>query len=90
MIEMIEETDLKNWNRSKDGLPEEGILCVVYFPIGVQKSIIEDGPDMTMGPIALAYYRKAEGWIYADVPISLKRNWNPIFLETAYWKPFYG
>jgi hypothetical protein len=83
---MIKDSDLKNWNKSKDGLPEEGVLCIVYFPIGIYQ-IQDDGDlDMTTGPITLAYYRNTEGWIYADTPRKL--NWDPIFLEAAYWKPF--
>jgi hypothetical protein len=85
---MIKEKDLKNWNKSEDGLPEEGCLCVVYFPMGLHISMTEGGDDITTGPITLAYYRKDEGWIYADNPRKL--NWNPIFLDAAYWKPFIG
>lgn len=87
---MIKESDLKNWNKIKEGLPEEGVLCIVYFPIGLHKALVEGKPDMTSGPIALTYYRKKEGWIYADSPRPLSRNaWN-IILESAYWKPFNG
>lgn len=125
---MIKESDLKNWNKCKDSLPEEGVLCVVFFPICVidlnkalrfgglisylsdAKKISDDRwfwsnlsklnsennyiaeekePRLIVqGPISLAYYRKDEGWIYADNPRKL--NWNPILLKTAYWKPFMG
>lgn len=88
---MIKDSDLKNWNKSENGLPEEGILCVVYFPLGIQHNLTEnDIIGVSIGPITMAYYRKSEGWVYADMPIPLELRWNPILLKNAYWKPFIG
>lgn len=66
----------KNWVTVKERLPDEGVLCEVYFPMG-QNNLTGE----TTGPITLAYYRKAEGWIHADVPTKLA--WEPY-----YWQPY--
>ena len=66
----------KDWIKVKDKMPEEGILCIVYFPIGENKLT-----GKTMGPTATAYFRKEEGWIYADTPYKLR-------FEPYYWQPF--
>lgn len=78
---MITRRSLKHWNKVKDGLPDSGHLCVVYFPYGVHISMAEQGEDVTAGPIALAYYRESEGWVYADNPSKLR-------FEPYYWRRF--
>ena len=70
---MLDET--KSWIKVEERLPSEGQLCIVYFPVG-QNTITEK----TIGPSATAYYRKNEGWIYADTPIKLR-------FKPYYWFP---
>jgi hypothetical protein len=64
------------WLKVSEGLPKEGILCVVYFPMGHNRL-----NDDTYGPIAMAYHREEEGWIYADEP-------TPLRFKPYYWQEF--
>lgn len=66
----------KKWIKVKDEMPDEGVLCIVYFPIG--KNMLTEN---TTGPSAMALYRQKEGWVYADTPRKL--NFKPY-----YWQPF--
>ena len=50
-------------NCLSDGYPDEGVLCLVTFPTG--KYMYMDQEKMT-GHSATAYYRKNQGWVYAD------------------------
>ena len=68
--------DKNEWNKVEDGLPDEGVLCIVYFPYEVHNVT-----GKTVGPIAIAYYRKYDGWIYADTPI-------PLRFKPYYWMPW--
>ena len=71
------EDHMGKWVRVEDRLPEEGVLCIVYFPIG-EHTITMD----TVGEIAIAYYRpNGQYWIRADTPTPLR--WKPF-----YWMPF--
>lgn len=65
----------KGWAEVSKKLPQEGQLCVVYFPIGTNAQSEE-----TCGPSTLAYYREGEGWVRSDTPSLLR--WKPY-----YWKP---
>ena len=65
--------NIKQWNDVTERLPEEGILCIVYHPMGEDRVT-----GKTSGPIAMAYYRKDEGWIYADQP-------TPLRFKPCYW-----
>ena len=77
---MIKRSSLEKWFKAKEQLPHEGphegVLCVVFMPIGENNFTGE-----VMGLIALAYFRSTGGWIYADIPRSLQ--WEPY-----YWYPF--
>lgn len=62
------------WNHVKDGLPQRGVLCLVFFPIGVNTIT-----EQAIGHVAAAYYRQDEKtWIYADTP-------RPLSFDPAYW-----
>lgn len=66
---------VKMWNRCEESLPAEGVLCAVFFPLGV----IQSEPQESVGPAALAYYRALEGgWVYADEP-------TPLRFDPVYW-----
>lgn len=78
----------ENWVNAKVQLPEEGQLCAIFFPIGVHHAIEKGGVDKATGPVALAYYRKNEGWVYADVPRKLSRNVWSLIEDGLYWRPF--
>jgi len=67
------EEEIREWYRVSDKMPEEGDLCIVYFPVGIDNVVGE-----RFGPIAMAYYRKDEGWIYADTP-------RPLVFKPYYW-----
>lgn len=72
----VEKIHLDKWIKVKNQMPEEGVLCVVYLPIGENKLT-----GKTIGMTATAYYCKSEGWIYADTPNRLK-------FKPYYWQPF--
>lgn len=68
---------VKTWHKCSDGLPDDGVLCVVVMPLGE-----EVGKNRCAGPSATAYYRHAEGrWVYADTP-------SPLRFDPYYWWPF--
>ena len=56
-----------NWKKTAEILPEDGVLCLVYLPIGVDMLRGE-----SVGPITAAYHREVEGWIYADTPTRVR------------------
>ena len=61
---MITQSELEeHWNTAG---PQTGVLYIAYKPIAAWN----DGT--TSGDIALAYFRTAEGWIYADKPTPLR------------------
>jgi len=65
-----------NWIRVKDKFPDEGQLCIVYFPIG-QNNLT----GKTVGQSATAYFRANEGFVYADLPTKIR-------FKPFYWMPF--
>jgi len=58
--------------------PEPRILYVAYFPVG------DTYAGVTFGPIAMAYFRTGEGWVYADSQIPLR--FDPFWFKP--WKEF--
>lgn len=66
----------KNWTEATEALPEEGVLCVAFFPL-VENQLT----GQTTGPTAMAYYRNGAGWVYADEPTSLR-------FTPTHWRPF--
>lgn len=83
---LFEKSD--RWISSKYKLPKYGILCAVFFPTGIQRALQEGGIDKAIGPVALAYYRENEGWVYADTSRKLSDDaWKP-FSTDIYWQPF--
>jgi hypothetical protein len=62
----------------ESGEPQEGVLYLAFLPIGDFLPIEEGGETMCVGSMAAAYYRKNQGWIYADEP-------TPLRFEPAYW-----
>ena len=64
----------KNWIKVSDRLPDEGTLCLVYFPMGLDLFTRQ-----TTGPSTVAFYRKDEGWVYADTPTKLR-------FDPYYWQ----
>ena len=65
-----------NWISVIDRLPEPGILCAVFLPVGKNSAT-----GKIIGPTAMAYYREDEGWVYADIPSKLR-------FTPYYWQPF--
>ena len=64
------------WNKCKEHLPDNGVLCIVSLPIGV-----ESIRGRCIGPLAVAYYcHEEKRWVYADTPSSLR-------FEPYYWWP---
>jgi len=59
---------VQNWNDCAITVPDDGVLCIVIKPVGV-----ESQGNTCIGPSALAYYRNNEKrWVYADIPTQLK------------------
>lgn len=64
----------KGWKEISE-CPPQGIACVVFKPVGVSLTTGE-----TAGPLAAAFFRKDEGWVYADAP-------TPVRFTPTYWQP---
>ena len=68
------------WKSVEHEPPAVGVLCAVYFPVGV---IVRSGE--TTGPVALAY-KTSGGWKMADEPSPLRGLLGEV--GPAYWKEF--
>ena len=67
-----------NWNNvKKHGYPPVGVLCVIYFPVGVAAPLTEGEKSRSIGFTAAAY-RRPEGWVRADRP-------TPVTWPVAWW-----
>lgn len=64
------------WKEIGSDAPPMGVACVVYKPVGVSLTAGE-----TAGPLAMAFYRRTIGWVYADSP-------TPVRFTPVYFKPF--